>query len=206
MVYLLKLLPTYILHYTYGFSLGYPSILIPQLKAENISSLCLDSTSEGLVVGLDYATTFLISLITGQAQSSLGPLRMSQCACLPIFLAWILMASANNLSTVCMSRILVGLGNGIVLSSVYSVEVAEPEKRGAVIMVELIFRCLGLISISVTGTLLHWKTISTLILPLPVLSFFYGFCLPESPIYQAHNLMTRSLILWSAKYRCQIPC
>ena len=34
-----------------------------------------------------------------------------------------------------VSRFLVGLGNGILLSSVYSVEIASPEKRGAVVMV-----------------------------------------------------------------------
>ena len=31
--------------------------------------------------------------------------------------------------------------------------------------------------------LLHWKTISFLLMPLPLVSFVYGYFLPESPIY-----------------------
>ena len=34
-----------------------------------------------------------------------------------------------------LSRFFVGIGNGILLSSVYSVEIATPEKRGSVVMV-----------------------------------------------------------------------
>ena len=50
-----------------------------------------------------------------------------------------------------MFRFLVGLANGILLSSVYSVEVASADKRGAVVMVELTFRCLGIIAASLLG-------------------------------------------------------
>ena len=50
-----------------------------------------------------------------------------------------------------MFRFLVGLANGILLSSVYSVEVASADKGGAVVMVELTFRCLGIIAASLLG-------------------------------------------------------
>ena len=54
MVYLAQLLPTYLLHLTYGLSLGFPSILSPQLRAHNSSSdLALDDRAEGLVVRRD---------------------------------------------------------------------------------------------------------------------------------------------------------
>ena len=85
MVYLLHLLPTYLLHFTYGISLGvcffissflkhfvyfegFPSILVPQLSEEKNSSIRLDPSSEGLVVSLDYASTVLISFAAGQMQ------------------------------------------------------------------------------------------------------------------------------------------
>ena len=89
MVYTLQLLPTYLLHFTYGLSLGnnreggvialseimpgYPSILEPQLKSQSDSGIFLDSTSEGLVVSLDYGSTIFISVVAGWLQvSSLG--------------------------------------------------------------------------------------------------------------------------------------
>merc|ERR1712156_29590 len=173
MVYLFQLLPTYLLHLTYGISLGFPSILVPQLSEQKNSSITLSPASEGLVVSLDYASTVLISFAAGQMQAKVGPIRATLLACPPILLAWVSIACATSLPFIYISRFLVGIGNGILLSSVYSVEIASPEKRGAVVMVELIFRCLGLISIALLGfrALLHWKTISFLLMPLPTISF-----------------------------------
>ena len=56
-----------------------------------------------------------------------------------------------QISLILHFRFLVGLGNGILLSSVYSVEIASADKRGTVVMVELTFRCLGVISASLLG-------------------------------------------------------
>ena len=49
---------------------------------------------------------------------------------------------------------------------------------------ELIFRCLGLITMAALGAVLHWRTISYLLIPLPVLALVYGVFLPESPIWK----------------------
>ena len=68
-------------------------------------------------------------------QAKLGPLRATLLACPPILLAWISIACAASLPFIYVSRFFVGIGNGILLSSVYSVEIATPEKRGAVVMV-----------------------------------------------------------------------
>ena len=84
MVYIKELLPTYLLHFSYGISLGrsksimkfcyqlyisgFPSILEPQLKYSPREGLILDSASEGLVVSLDYASTIVISMVAGQLQ------------------------------------------------------------------------------------------------------------------------------------------
>ena len=100
-----------------------------------MGSLALDAGSEGLVVSLDYASTVLVSLAAGQLQAKFGPLRTTLTACPPIFLAWLAMGLATSLPTIYISRFLVGLGNGLLLSSVYSVEVAAADRRGAVVMV-----------------------------------------------------------------------
>ena len=68
-------------------------------------------------------------------QAKLGPLRATLLACPPILMAWISIACATSLPFIYVSRFLVGIGNGILLSSVYSVEIATPEKRGSVVMV-----------------------------------------------------------------------
>ena len=79
-----------------------------------------------------------------------GPKKTSLMACIPISLAWILMAYADNIYTIYASRsvvqeevdnttprlrMLTGLGNGILTSSVYIVEVVAASRRGSVVMV-----------------------------------------------------------------------
>ena len=64
-----------------------------------------------------------------------GPKKTSLMACIPISLAWILMAYADNIYTIYASRMLTGLGNGILPSSVYIVEVVAASRRGSVVMV-----------------------------------------------------------------------
>ena len=64
-----------------------------------------------------------------------GPKKTSLMACIPISLAWILMAYADNIYMIYASRMLTGLGNGILTSSVYIVEVVSASRRGSVVMV-----------------------------------------------------------------------
>ena len=64
-----------------------------------------------------------------------GPKRTSLCACVPLCLSWLLMAVAPNMTSIYSSRILVGLGNGILTSSVYIVEVVPAKNRGSIVMV-----------------------------------------------------------------------
>ena len=62
---------------TFDFQ-GYPSILEPQLKSDLRAGIVLDSTSEGLVVSLDYGSTIIISVVAGQLQVGHGVLVSSK--------------------------------------------------------------------------------------------------------------------------------
>ena len=52
--------------------LGYPSILVPQLISSNNTDIVMDNDSKGWVVSLDYGTTAIIALVSGQFQASHG--------------------------------------------------------------------------------------------------------------------------------------
>ena len=49
---------------------GYPSILVPQLISSNNTDIVMDNDSKGWVVSLDYGTTAVIALVSGQFQAS----------------------------------------------------------------------------------------------------------------------------------------
>ena len=86
------------------FIAGYPSILVPQLISSNNTDIVMDTHSKGWVVSLDYGTTAIIALVSGQFQMMFGPKKTSLMACIPISLAWILMAYADNIYTIYASR------------------------------------------------------------------------------------------------------
>ena len=54
------------------FITGYPSILVPQLVSSNNTDIVMDNHSKGWVVSLDYGTTAIIALVSGQFQASHG--------------------------------------------------------------------------------------------------------------------------------------
>ncbi|XP_023349580.1 facilitated trehalose transporter Tret1-2 homolog [Eurytemora carolleeae] len=183
MMYFFQVLPFYLLQFCSGMSVGYPSILVPQLIASNSTGLILDDSSKGWIVSLDYVMTALIALISGQLQTMFGPKKTSLLACFPICLSWFLMAVAPNMPTILTSRLLVGLGNGILTSSVYIVEVVSPDNRGSVVMIETAFRSLGMIFVYLMGALMDWQTLAWIVVPIPIVALIYGLFIPESPIY-----------------------
>jgi len=183
MIYFFQVLPFYVLQFCTGLSIGYPSILVPQLIASNRTDIVIDNASKGWIVSLDYGMTALIAIISGQLQSMYGPKKTSLLACVPICASWLIMAVAPNMSTILASRLLVGLGNGILTSSVYIVEVVSPDNRGSVVMMETAFRSLGMICVYLMGAFMDWQSIAWMVVPLPLLALVYGIFLPESPIY-----------------------
>ena len=52
------------------FITGYPSILVSQLISSNNTDIVMENNSKGWVVSLDYGTTAIIALVSGQFQAS----------------------------------------------------------------------------------------------------------------------------------------
>ena len=61
-------------------------------------------------------------------------------ACAPYFAAWSLCASAKGVPQIYLSRLLVGVGNALVTTTVYTVEVASKEMRGTYSLWESVVR------------------------------------------------------------------
>ena len=48
---------------------------------------------------------------------------------------------------------------------------------------ETAFRSLGLITVYLLGTFIHWQTLAVIVTPLPIFALVYGYFIPESPIF-----------------------
>ena len=48
---------------------------------------------------------------------------------------------------------------------------------------ETAFGSLGLITVYLLGTFIHWQTLAVIVIPLPIFALVYGYFIPESPIF-----------------------
>ena len=51
------------------------------------------------------------------------------------------------------------------------------------LQIETAFRSLGLITVYLLGTFIHWQSLAVIVTPLPIFALLYGYFIPESPIF-----------------------
>ena len=135
----LSLLPVYLLQVSYGMNTGYPAIVTPQLE-EACSEFEISSDQESWIVSLDNFATPLICILSGFLQQRFGPLKVLTFACFPYMLGWITAALADGVYYLYLSRILAGISNALLTTTVYTVEVASKDMRGTYSLLESVLR------------------------------------------------------------------
>ena len=106
--------------------------------------------------------------------------------CFPYLLAWVMAVIAANMHSFEMlyiSRLLVGVGHGLVSTTIYTVEVVRKEYRGSFSIFEGVQRSVGMIVTYSLGAILPWYKIAYIGFVFPVLAFILLVISPESPIY-----------------------
>lgn len=78
---------------------------------------------------------------------------------------------------------LTGTGNGLLSTTIYTVEVVKKEYRGSFSVFEGVKRSLGMILIYAIGAFLPWYNIAYIGLAVPLVALFLLLLSPESPIF-----------------------
>ena len=82
------------------------------------------------------------------------------------------------------TRLLVGVGNGFLSTSVYTVEIVKAELRGSFSVFEGVARSLGIICMYILGTFIFWHQIAYVGLVFPLIALMLLCILSqESPVY-----------------------
>jgi len=178
----LSLLPMYLLELCYGMNSGFTAILTPQLYG-HCSEFHISLDQLSWIVSLDNILTPMICIMSGFLQQKLGPLRVLQFSCLPYTAAWILSSLATSHYTLYISRILVGVSNGIVSTSIFTVEMCSPDLRGTFSMLESVLRCVGSVIVISFGLHWRWWQISSVCPLVPILALGLTLIVPESPVF-----------------------
>lgn len=78
---------------------------------------------------------------------------------------------------------MVGLGHGLLSTTVYTVEIASKELRASFAVLEAVLRSGGMILVYTLGAFMEWDTIAYLAPVVPLLAFLLLLRSPESPVH-----------------------
>ncbi|XP_001599893.2 facilitated trehalose transporter Tret1 isoform X2 [Nasonia vitripennis] len=171
---------------TFGSSLGFPTILIPELQKTNPAvPVTLDE-----VTWIGSINLFLVPLggfVSGPVSQRLGRRRTMMLSTVPFVVAWLIFHYAKNADMLFIAQALTGLTGGLLEAPVltYVAEVTQPHLRGLLSATSTMAVICGVFTQMLTGSLVGWRTVALINLVYPVLCFTSLYLVPESPTWLA---------------------
>ncbi|XP_076220601.1 facilitated trehalose transporter Tret1 isoform X2 [Nomia melanderi] len=171
---------------TFGSTLGFSTILIPELKKENSE---IPVTMEELT-WISSLNLFLVPIgcfVSGPVSQYLGRKRTMMLINIPFIIAWIIFHYATNAAMLFTALALTGLTGGLLEAPVmtYVAEVTQPHLRGMLSATSSMSVILGIFTQMLGGKLTTWRTVALINIVYPVICFMALCVVPESPHWLA---------------------
>ncbi|XP_042397839.1 plastidic glucose transporter 4-like [Zingiber officinale] len=143
---------------------------------------------QGWVVSITLAGATIGSFTGGALADKFGRTRSFQLDAIPLAIGAFLSATAQDVRTMIIGRLLAGIGIGIssAIVPLYISEISPTEIRGALGSINQLFICIGILvalvaGLPLSGNPLWWRTMFTVaIFPSVLMAVGMAFC-PESP-------------------------
>uniref|UniRef100_A0A8C5PNM9 Solute carrier family 2 member 6 n=1 Tax=Leptobrachium leishanense TaxID=445787 RepID=A0A8C5PNM9_9ANUR len=170
-------------NFTFGYSLVYPSPVIPQLEKNVYPALQIESSEVswfGSVFALGACLGGLSSMVLNDR---LGRKLSIMFSALPMAVGFMLMGCAQHISMLLLGRILTGFASGLTSSSipVYISEISHAGVRGMLGACPQILAVCGALVLYAFGIFLPWRWLAV-VGEVPVLIMLVLMCfMPESP-------------------------
>ncbi|KAL7307008.1 hypothetical protein TKK_0000757 [Trichogramma kaykai] len=171
---------------TFGSSLGFPTILIPELqKPDPPVPVTLDE-----LTWISSINLFLVPLggfVSGLVSQRLGRRKTMMLATFPFVAAWFIFHYAQSAKTLCLAQAVTGLTGGLLEAPVltYVAEVTQPHLRGLLSATSTMAVIIGIFTQMLTGSLVDWRTLALINLVYPAICFCALYLVPESPVWLA---------------------
>ncbi|KAF5299096.1 hypothetical protein FQR65_LT09454 [Abscondita terminalis] len=166
-----------------SFSWSSPTIPILISNSSHIPNVTLEEASYFSVISA--AFTIVGTPLTSILTELIGRKKVILLMSIPQGLAWVLIATTNNLTYLYISRILCGLADTVVNITVptYIGEIATPSVRGSWGNLLIILLYFGQFLINVIGAYYDIVTTAVIFLCVPIAHFILVMFVPESPYY-----------------------
>nr|XP_034185545.1 facilitated trehalose transporter Tret1 [Osmia lignaria] len=177
---------------TFGSTLGFSTILIPELQKENSE---IPVTTEELT-WISSLNLFLVPIgcfVSGPISQYLGRKKTMMLTTIPFIAAWIIYYYATSAGMLFIALAMTGLTGGLLEAPVmtYVAEVTQPHLRGMLSATSSMSIILGIFTQMLGGKLGNWRTVSLVNLAYPLICFVALCLVPESPYWLAAKGRTR---------------
>ncbi|XP_026683516.1 solute carrier family 2, facilitated glucose transporter member 6-like [Diaphorina citri] len=173
--------------FTYGTTLGLPTIAIPVLSASDGDDrdpyLSLTRSQISWFSSINLICVPLGCLMSGSLTQPFGRKRSMLFMNIPYLLAFLLFVLSRNVTTLYTALALTGLTGGLMEAPVltYVAEITQPHLRGILSAIASLAVIFGQTSQLLLGSFLSWRTVAIINMAFPLISAIILFFIPESP-------------------------
>ncbi|KAK5644846.1 hypothetical protein RI129_006146 [Pyrocoelia pectoralis] len=166
-----------------GMAMGYPAILLPQLKSNN-STLYTDDEMGSWIASIISASMPIGSVISGILVDKIGRKLTLHAQPSLVILGCLLIAFAHNHAMILVGRLICGMasGWGMVACQVYVGEVSTPKARGILSSTPFVSYALGILLVYALGSL-EWRVVAGLSTITSIISVLMYFLCRESHVW-----------------------
>ncbi|XP_077289108.1 facilitated trehalose transporter Tret1-like [Arctopsyche grandis] len=167
-----------------GLAVSIPAIVIPNLLgAEGSLSFTQEQASWFGTISLILQP--LGSILSGCTLEPLGRKLSLLIVNIPHMVAWLLFYFAQDVTTLFVGNVLIGLGIGFMEAPIFTYvgEISHPAVRGMLTAYCQIYLQLGFFFALLMGTFISWRQFALMSLAFPVITAFLIIIIPETPVW-----------------------
>ncbi|XP_015600089.1 facilitated trehalose transporter Tret1 [Cephus cinctus] len=171
---------------TFGSTLGFSAILIPELKKDH-SEIQVNTEQLSWISSINLILVPVGCVFSGPISQFFGRRKTMMIATVPFTIAWLLFHYATNPTTLLIALCLTGITGGLIEAPVltYVAEITQPHVRGMLSATSTTSVILGVFTQLLAGSMTGWRTVALINTAYPVLCFAALCLVPESPYWLA---------------------
>ncbi|CAH1394967.1 unnamed protein product [Nezara viridula] len=174
----------------YGMTIGFPTILIPQVADYRNSTLHggeedlrLSLEEISWISSINLLTVPLGCLLSGRLTQPFGRKKSMICLNVPLGIAWVVYYFSDSAGMLYLALSITGLAGGLLEAPVltYVAEITEPQFRGFLSATASMGVILGVFIQFLLGSVYPWRTVALINIAIPILAIIAIAQVPESP-------------------------